>query len=296
MRSRGAYALLITIFLIISITLIVSRILDITDQTIRESGDFKRVLQLNFLTEDVVKILKKSPELNDINDSQDYDDMLSTVSFIPLNFERDMSVYINITHANDRININEIKSWNESQKSDFLSYIRNYEVVSAEYFWEILKDATDKKSDLTQLKTDMSRFYGGGIGSTDDFDKLLEYYIKNSKDYSILSVPWNKLICFSGKGININYMSCEVWKMIFIKNGNYDVGKDMCRGEKIVDSIDDLDISDNEINRIKKYNLSAFIPVVKVSVKLSSKDKNDKISEFNYDIKTKKVFDVSMAL
>jgi len=292
--KKNGYALLITLFLIISIGIILSNILSITDQSIKESRDFEKTVQLNLLTQDIINILRVSPELKDINDSEDFDDMLTQISYITFPLSQNNEISIDISPLGKTFNINQIAKWRSTKKIDFMNYLRDKGVTSADYFCNLLKDIVDTKSNLTDIKSDLPYLNAHSIETWRDFRAIQEYYSKNTKDYSIFNVPWRKIIGFRGDSPNLNYISCEIWRLMFPQNPI--LGDKICKKKEIVKDFEELDLSKEDKKKLKLYGIKTFIPKIFVKIKLSSKDKNGTMSTFDYDLSSQKVSDVSMAL
>jgi len=290
--KRG-YALLVTLFLIFSISLILLKSLTLSNLSIKESGNFQRIVQLNLATKDTLNILKNSPELKDLNDTVEYDNFLAEYENIPFSIDKEDAILLSLEPSNTKININDIKSWDSSQKRDFINYLRAYGVSSAEYFWDILQDALDQESRATALKEDMPLLANQKISNKRVFDRLISYYIQNSSDLGILNVPWDKLIDFKGNGLDVNHMSCEVWRVIFGDRAD-EIGGEICHSKKVVKELNSTSFSKDDIKRLKRYKVSTNIRVVSVTIRLSKKNKNDIISTFDYDIDRKKALNVAM--
>ena len=295
MNMKKGYALFITLFLLLSMSAILSQILSITDKNLQESHTTQNYTQLFLLTKDIAKIVKNSPEFKDINSSKDFDSMLKIVSYIPILLDSDTDVYVDIEVANKSININSLKDWDITQKDIFLTYLRNKGMLMPEFFYNMLFDVLKPKSNLTDIKRDMPSFNSDTIYSWREFEKIEYYYLTNTKDYSIFQIPWRKIISFKGDKINANYLSCEEWYLLLADNSKIPFFQDMCRGKKIIESLDELPLSKEQIAILEKFGIDSDDKRVKISIKLPIKNKKDIISTFLYDIALNKVSNVSMA-
>ena len=296
MSVKKGYALFITLFLLLSMSIILSQILSVTDKSLQESHTTQRYTQLFLLTKDITEILKKSPEFKDINDSEDFENMLEMMSNIPIGLDSDKRVLVQIKAADTAININGLKNWDEAQKNIFLTYLRNRGVLMPEFFYNMLLDILKSKSNLTDIKRDIPSLNTGAISTWREFEKVEYYYLKNTKDYSIFQIPWKKIINFEGDKINVNYLSSEEWYLLLAEDSKTPFFKDISMGKKIIKSLNELPLSEERIIKLRKFGLSSDDKRIKVSIKLPLKDKKDIISKFLYDITLKKVSNVSMAL
>lgn len=296
-KKKSGYALFITIFLIFTMSIIISQMLDVADKSLHESSNDKNYLQLRLLTKDIITILKKSPELKEIKDADDFSNMLKIISYMPIPLSNDKTATVSISSASTRININNIKNYTSTQKNTLLDYLRTKGMLMPDFFYNLLTDLLNPKSNLTDIKRDMPSINAGFIVDWREFDKIKNYYISNTHDYSILSIPWKKLITFNGNKLNANYIDCEMWTLLLQEDSFLPITKEICSGKKIIKKLSELGLSDEKIVNLKKFGLSTDVKTIDVSIKLQSKDKKDIIiSTFVYGISLKKVSDVSMAL
>ncbi len=294
-KKRFGYALLFTIFIIFAITIILSQILFITNKSIQSSNQVRNYIQLYCLKKDIIKLIKQSSELKNIKDADSFDAFLQNFSFIPIKFKDGSKAIVKILPSSNTININEVSGWKKYQKDRFLSYLRNYGVISPDYFLNLLIDVETPKSTLTDIKTDLPSLNSTVINKWRDFEKIEQYYIKITKDYNILNVPWKKIISFYGNEVDANYMSCDLWNLVYSDSSNNIKIQNLCHNKQTINTLEDLSLSDDEIKDIKKFGITTDTEKVKVIIKLLSKNKKDIISSFFYNIRTKKVSNVSMA-
>ena len=296
MNIKRGYALLVTLFLLLSISIILSQILSIADKSLQDSRATQRYTQLFLLSKDISKILQSLPVLKDINTSKDFNNMLKIVSNIPIQLDKDRIIFVQIEPANRVININSLKSWSLSQKDIFLRYLRNKGLLMPEFFYDMLLDILKTKSNLTDIKRDMPSLNSGTISTWREFKKVEYYYLNNTKDYTIFQIPWKEIIGFEGNRVNINYISCEEWYLVLADNSKEQFVNDICKGKKVVNSLNELPLNKEQIENLKKFGLNGMDKTIKVSIKLPLKDNKDIITTFLYDIALKKVSNVSMAL
>ncbi len=295
-QKKSGYALFVTIVLILSMGIIISSILNITDKSLQESTDGYDYMQLNLLTKDIISIMQKAPELQDIKDAEDFNNILDLLAYIPLSLDTQHKAIIKVTSASMKININSIKSWNDFQKERFVSYLRDRGVSMPNFFLNTLMDLLKTKSNLTDIKRDIPSIHCQDIRDWRVFEKIERYYVTNTNDYSVFDVPWRDLITFRGAKIDANHINCEEWKLILPEGLDNSTIKSICRGEKIIKKLDELDLPKEVLTNVKKFNLTTNAKEIEITIKFLSKKKKDIISRFFYDIESKKVSDVSMAL
>ena len=282
---RKSIALLVTLFFILSISVVVSYILEIQTRSFELLETSKDITQLQALSLDIKKIIKKIPQINDINSSEDLADFLDNFSQIPLLISDDLVANIEISSAASKININLFSKWTAKQKEIFLNYLQNrYQLSQPQFFLDIIQDLTTNKKNyypLTPILNDNPKFGKSGIYDFDEFMIAVDYYIKNSLDFHILNVPWRKIITFSGNEIDLNQMDKELW-YLFLPNRGEDEIENL--KSNIYEKIDDVDISDEEKKILKSFNVKTFVPKIDIKIEI----KNKKI-EFEYDISKKKI-------
>jgi len=282
---RKSIALLVTLFFILSISVVVSYILEIQKRSFELLETSKDITQLQALSLDVKKIIKKIPQINDINDSENLANFLDSFSQIPLPISDDLIANIEISSAANKININSYPKWTAKQKELFLNYLQNrYQLSQAQFFLDIIQDLTTNKKNyypLTSILNDNPKFGESGIYGFDEFMMAIDYYIKNSLDYNILNIPWKKIITFSEDEIDLNQMDRELW-FLFLPSRSEDDIKNL--KNRIYKNIKDIELDDEEKKILKSFNVKAFVPKIDIEIKI----KNQKI-KLEYDISKKKI-------
>ena len=262
----------------------------------QESHTAQKYTQLFLLTNDIIKILKNAPELEDVNSSKDFDNMLKTISNIPIKLDNNKRVSVQVKATDRTININSLKNWNNIQKDIFLLYLRNKDLIMPDFFYNMLLDTLNPKSNLTDIKRDIPSLNAGMISTWREFEKIEFYYFKITNDNSIFQIPWKEIISFKGDKLNINYLSCEEWYLLLENDAKTPFFKSICSGKKLIDSPNELPLSEEQMANLNYFALSSDDRKIEVSIKLPLKDNKDIISIIVYDIATKKVLNVSMAL
>jgi len=154
-----------------------SQILRLSNKSMQSSNQIRDYMQLSYLTKDIIKVIKKAPELKDIKDANTFDAFLESFSRIPIKFKDGSKAVIEIKPSSKTININNISKWDRYQKERFMSFLRNYGVISADYFLKLLMDITTPKSTLTDIKTDLPSLNSNTLNKWRNFEKIEQYYI-----------------------------------------------------------------------------------------------------------------------
>jgi len=289
---RKGYALFITLSFITVMSIVIAQTLDITDKSLKDSISDENYMQIELLTKDIINILRKSPKLNDINNTSDFNTILQAISFVPIKLNSEKNIIIKADTLSYGLDINDLTKWDISLKDKFLNYLRVNGVMMPEFFYDMLFDILNIKSNLTDIKKDMPSVKVGFIGSWRAFERIEEYYADSTNDYDIFNIPWKKIISFNTPLLDANYISCEEWKVLLGENFITPKIDKICKRELYINNLNELELGDEIIKKLKNYGLTTNILKLKITVKLLSKYKKVTMSSFLYDIKTKKVFDV----
>ncbi len=290
-RSKKGIALLITLFFIMAITISIGiglkQLKDASDSI--EGENF--LLQSNVILDDVMQILQKDKDLEEIakDDSGDaFAVFLSQASFIP--FESSgVKVLIELKSARSKFNVNMI-----DKRNIFLlkQYVGRY-MVSGDYI-DILQDFThgnvnnqdeiSYNSDIFYTKPELFRKF---IVSKKHLDEINEFYIQTYHDNNLKNINLKNLFYFSNDKnykIDLNHATPDVWEMM--------LGCDRLRAQElssgVYEKIDDIVLSDDEKRVLQTvFRVSFFEPYLDVSVEIMQNTKSAKIS-FEYNMKTKK--------
>jgi len=288
--KRPAIALLITLFFVISVTAAVgvSMIqLRLSAQQVREG---KCLIQSSMILDDLIKLLKTSPVLEKIHNEDDLRYFIENTSIIPVALEN-LNVKVNITSAAGRININMLSSSNAFQEALSL-YMVQYEIADIEYFKDLLIDAMSGSLPVyrTDIFDNLPWLYKERIVSMEHFEQITDYYIMTRHDESIKKIPWDELIRFGTHGdryIDANYITPQVWQLL-LPDLSEDISNELAEWEIVYKADEDLGLSEEELDSLRKFKLSYYVPRLEVNVDVSRNDQNVHVA-FEYDMKTKQV-------
>jgi len=288
-KQRSAIALLITLFFVISVTAAVgvSMIqLRLSAEQVREG---KCLIQSSMILDDLRKLLKTSPVLDKIKDADELRYFLENTSIIPVALEN-LNVKINIHSAMGRININSLASFKAFQEA-LSVYMLQYDIEDIEYFQDLLIDSMS--GNQPHYRTDVFDskpwLYRERIVSMAHLEQIIDYYIMTRHDENIKKIPWKQLVRFSvhnDRYIDANYMTPQVWQLL-LPDLNEGVSTDLAKWDVVYKESGDFGLSEEDLEHLKKFRLSYYVPRLEVNVDVSRNDQNVHVA-FEYDLKTKK--------
>ncbi|MDR2790120.1 MAG: hypothetical protein LBB59_04020 [Campylobacteraceae bacterium] len=286
-KKRGI-VLLTVIGLIMMLSLLILKSVDISQKYFDDSSQNALFVQLNKSFLDTLAILQKNSQ--NINDAQ----TLSVITGLPIALgtnNGDMSIMIDIKSGGGVINVNNLilsnNETNEPLYNLLQSLLQEYQVVNANFFLSILLDAVDADKNERTYASEAAlrdyRFDDGGINSKESFLYLLDYFEAKGGDARIYNIPWEDIVGFVGEDIDFNYIKEPL--LILIKK-EYNLIS-LNRGE-LLNSYDELNIPNEGKEKLKALNVGFFSPRIVCSINLFYMKQTMSLN-FLYDIKSRKV-------
>lgn len=290
--KKNAIALLITVMFVIVITVAIGFGLKQVNEATQEIQNEKFLYQSSIIVEDVLKILKNSPDLKTVADGNNTSDLftfLSQTSLIP--FETSgIEIVLQIKSARGGINPKDLNTTTTDIFREYLASKR----INSEYI-NLLQD------NMSGIKVDNSYnsrifeenpyLYRDTIASPTHLKVINDFYSKEYNDNALADVDFEKLFSFSdtndtnGTKIDLNYASAELWEMM--TGVSEERAKELSIGAGMYESDEDLGLSDSELERLKKFKVSFYEPYIFVDVEIRQNKSRAKIS-FEYNIKKNK--------
>lgn len=288
-RKHSAIALLITLFFVISISAAVgvSMIqLRLNAEQVREG---KCLIQSSMVLDDLLKLLKSSPVLDKIEDAEGMRDFLENTTIIPVTLEN-LNVKINIHSKMGHFNINTLSSFKAFQEA-LSVYMLEYDIGDVEYFQDLLIDSMSGKQPhyRTDIFDTMPWLYRERIVSMTHLEQIIDYYVMTRHDDNINKIPWSELVRFGAHGdhkLDANYITPQVWELLLPELA-LGLHKDLASAEVVYQGSEDLGLAEEDLETLKRFKLSYYVPRIEVKVDVSRNDQNVHVA-FGYDLKTKK--------
>ncbi len=292
-KKRGI-ALLITVFFVMAITVAIGIGLKQVKEASWHVENEKFMLQTSMILNDVLTILQTSQELNQVatgRTSQGLFVFLSTAAFIP--FESSgIKVGIQVKSARAKFNPNTLADANSTKQRDVLQEYLNQNRMNGGEYMKILLDNMGKiKEDgsyNSAIFNENPTLFRDYIASKKHLDTINSFYMQTYHDNNIKNIDFDTLFYFSKNQnylIDLNYATPQLWEMMLRCDKTR--AEQLSLGGGAYNSLEELDLSDEEKIALALFNTSYFEPYLDVLVDISQ-DSQSATIEFEYDISTKK--------
>lgn len=279
---KKGVALLITLFFIIVIVGIITAVMNIYGNYIKDSF-YKNISQNSVITENLKNVLKGFSD--EINSSDDLDNIIG--EFPVASKEGDFKADIEISRISDKLNINELGV--KESKDYVLAFLNNiltaYEVSDPQYFTDLLLDTVDEDKIERNAESEIInydyKFPNGKIYNFRQFKEIMDVYAKNRDDKNIYKIPWREYIYFGDKKleqIDIENISDEMAKYLGLKfEGTFDP-EEARKNKDNAKILQNLDII--PFDKKEDYFIKAAVTYGEQNITMT------------YNISTKKVVDI----
>jgi len=245
------------------------------------------MLQSRVIVDDFLKILKTSPDLAAVKDTDSLAIFLAQSSLLPF-ANKDVKVLVEISSARSKIDPTVLLD--KPKMELFKSFLVN-NMINVEYA-DLLSDVLGGIKEDGVYNTDIFNEYPNlfrdYLSSVEHLDKVNEIYKNKYHDNSIDAVDFTELFYMSNdhnRTIDLNYATPLAWE--------YMIGCDKIRAESLVEgsgtytNVADISLSDDENRSLSNFKVSFFEPIVNVKISINKKNENAVII-FEYNITSKK--------
>lgn len=296
MFKRNAIALLITMFFIMAITITIGVSLGNINSAKENLSSEKFLLQTTAVLNDMMKILKETPELDDINDTQTFRAFLLQYStVVPLS--TDMMVEVKLESARSKFSFNALQDNNTTEegsavKNALMGYF-SAKMINSEYVY-LLEDLTGgiKEDGMynSALFDDNPYLFRDYISSDEQIKELNEYYKKTYHDNSVAHINLHKIFNFgnyknSSYVIDLNFVNRDVFNIMSGKY--YEQENTASADDNFFVDCDKLTAEEKE-DLERKFNASCDLQKIIAVTLFITQDKQNAEIKFEYNIKTKK--------
>lgn len=291
--NRSAIALMITLFFIIAISISLGIALKQVKSVSTEVSRQNFTMQSSIIVDDVLNLLKSSPELEAIDSSDSLFAFLAQAAFIP--FESSgIKMLIEIKSARSKLNINTLVDAKfkkvQNRIDAFSSFMAQYNVNPV--YGDIIVDSMSKvKADnsyYSDIFNENPYLFRDYIISMKHLESINGFYAKTYNENSLQKIDFEKLFSFSRDRttkVDVNYASREVWRLL--------LGCDELRAEQLslgagaYAKVEDLGLSPEELLALNRFKVEYFEQFLDVKVTIES-GKLSSILRFEYDMNQKK--------
>jgi len=293
-HSHNAIALLITVMFVIVLSVALGYGLQALKSSAKVVEKEKFLYQSTLLVEDVLRVLKSSPEMKQLVDENSTEALyifLSESSYLPLEIGG-IKVVLSFSSARSKYNPNHLYG-RSSEIEALQEYMQKYMVDAL--FVDILLDNMRVVTEKNRYDSYNSRIFDENpelfreyIASLQHLREIEHFYKVEYNNDNINRIEFDKLFYFSKDRetrVDLNYATPEVWEMM--------LGVDPLRAEELsagggsYNTLEDLGLLESEKKSLKRFETSFYEPYLFVKMELMSDVGYSEIS-FEYDIKRKK--------
>ena len=294
---KKSIVLLITLALIVAISSLIYVGFEILEQGSKETEKKRTLIQSTLFFSRLIEILKQRE--GDINSSEG----METLILLPIELKNEeVEIRVEFDSAAKGINPNNFLK-KEANKSVidpnyvllFDRILQTYNVQNKDLFIAMIEDTLDKDLDEripgSELALYDKRFAQGSIENERKFQILVDSYVRMTEDGNIKKVPWDDLLSFYAKRIDINYISPKLLRFILPYLDEEAIRKLTNERDRLYEKIEDMHLAKEDRDELKKYDVSSFVPVIFGELKMELGDRKGRV-RFVYDIKQKKVLNI----
>ena len=293
---RSGVALLITLVIITLMTIVIGWSMHTLSSAKATVEKERFMLQSGMIVEDVLAMLKNSPEINavaDENSSLALFTLLGSASMLPFESEG-YRVLVSLKSARGRLNINTFSENNTTRarqrRERLANFLSSYGLGSDlyDYILDAMGGVKEDGSYRSDLFYNDPKLYRDAIVSPRQMERILLDYAKKDGIDPFSKLDFDKIFCYNeDKSIklDLNYAAPEVWE--FVAGVSKERAKQLSENAGAYANIDDLGLSEEERHLLSLFDYSFFEPVILVHIDVM-KEKIAGMIEFEYDIKKKK--------
>jgi len=298
---KKSITLLITLALIIAISSLIAVGLHIVDRASNQVQRKHNLVQTATFIQNISQILRKKS--GDINSSEGLELLIS----LPIDLQSDeIEAHIAFDSAAKGINPNNF--FKKEQNKTILNpdyillfdrILQSANVQSKELFLAMIEDTLDKDLNEripgSEIALYDKRFAQGSIENFQKFWMLVEHYVLLTEDSNIYKIPWKDILGFYAKKIDFNYISPLLLGYMLPYVEPESIKKLTTAKPTNFGSWKDVPLAKEYKERLKKYDISFFVPIVEGNLSIKQGDQKS-FARFVYDIKQKKVVDIGFKI
>ena len=288
-HSKNAIALLITVMFVIVITVAIGVGLQQVNRATEIVKSENFTYQTVIITEDILHILQTNQEIQrvlDSNSSSDLSLLLSQTAFIPFEING-LEIMMKISSARSRFNPAQIDANNSESIQQFMTS----RGVNSEYLSLLIDNISGIKEDNSynsNIFDEHPYLFRDYIASAKHLEKINNFYTNEYRDNALSKIDFERLFYYSADrnmSIDLNFATSEVWEMM--------IGCTKERAELLESGMGsymemaDLDLEEQERERLSHFKVSYFEPILFVDLQISQNSNEARVT-FEYDIAKKR--------
>lgn len=292
MKRRGV-VMIVTLVLVMVLTLAILQSTTITQKYFNDITNSQFMVQFNRTFLDISKIISEATK--EIKDAK----MLSFIVQMPIIISDDKSELqgiLRINSAAGTLNINNIidsnNTINETMYDVLYSALKDYQLSDTLFLMALLVDTVDANKEERSFESeftykDGARMSDGGIFSKQGLDEVLRVYAKLRYDSRVYQVPWEKLIRYSGKNIDYNYLSKNIKEVL-----QREYGITPPYSNSLVQNDEDLTLTNEQKKVFKALNITYYEPDLKCDFEFTYKERSVS-ANFTYHIQKRRIENIA---
>ncbi len=293
---RRGVALLITLVIVMLMTMVIGWSMQNLNKAKATVEKERFMIQSGMIVEDVLSVLKNSPEINavaDDNSSLSLFTLLSSASMLPFESEG-YRVLISLKSARDRLNINTFAENNTTRARQRRERLANFLTAHGfdgdlyDYILDSMEGIKEDGSYRSDLFYNDPELYRDAIVSSRQMERILLDYAKKDGIDPMAKLDFDKIFCYNedkNTKLDLNYATPQVWELI--TGVGRERGEELAKNGGAYENVDDLGLGEEEKRLLSLFDYSFFEPVILVHIDIMKENISGMI-EFEYDIKKKK--------
>ncbi len=293
---RRGVALLLTLVIVMLMAIVIGWSMHTLNEAKETIEKERFMIQSGMIVEDVLGILKNSPEINavaDENSSIGLFTLLSSASMLPFE-SQGYRVLISLKSARAKLNINTFAenstTRSQARRERLANFLSGYGLGGDLYDYILdamggIKEDGSYRSDLFYNDPEL---YRDAIVSWKQMERILLSYAKKDGINPFSKLDFDKIFSYDeakGVKLDLNYATPEVWE--FVAGVSKERAKQLAESAGAYAKEEDLGLSEKEREILSLFDYSFFEPVILVHIEIMKEERAGMI-EFEYDIKKKK--------
>ncbi len=288
--KKNAIALLITVMFVLAITASIAFGLKKINTMATLAKEDISLYQNSSLMQDVLKILRTSPEIQKFSDAKNANEFftfLHSSAHFPLQM-KDTKVIISLQNARAKFNLSSLAGKNIEQLKKYF----NTKMVNPQYVDILLDAMSGVKEDNnynTPLFNEHPNLFRDYIASQEQIDIINTFYKKEYHTNDIDTIAFEKLFYYShdkNTSIDLNFATPQTWELML--SCSKERAKTLALNAGEYKTKNDLNLDTTELENLETFHISFFEPILLVTLDIS-KEAYHTVAQFEYNIKTKEV-------
>lgn len=248
------------------------------------------LVQNTLLVDDILKILKRLPQLQDINSTEYLATLLRESPKISLQ-TKDIDIILHLSSA--RAKINPVVFKKTKALESFKIFLQNNMVNTgyADIFFDLINGYKPDGLYATDIFNDYPELYREGISSPAQLDFLADVYKRKYHENSIDKLAMKDILYMSdsttNEGVDANYLSSLGWQLIL--GCGEERANELLSDGFLYPTKKDLEdaLSKEEKKLIIPFKVGVYMKIMTVEMQINKNGQESSI-KFEYNIKTKK--------